>query len=233
LNQLIDWLLYAAHEADPDNAPRNIAGIIAGWYFVLTPSGPDEPGAPAETGDTLTAKTVRALLLSSAARHCSRRLRNSLLERWAEMKSDILEEVIQLEALASYFNSASVSSDLMSSMSLVRSRVFSATLLPIGTRGASTAAQLSPPPNTEVLELKLVITGESYRTYSAEIQKPAFAVDFTITDLTIEIVEGSKAVVLRLPQRFFDEGEFRVLLRGMTSDNKMEDIGEYVFQTRR
>jgi len=114
-----------------------------------------------------------------------------------------------------------------------KSRVFSATLLPIGTRGASTAAQLSPPPNTEVLELKLVITGESYRTYSAEIQKPAFAVDFTITDLTIEIVEGSKAVVLRLPKRFFDEGEFRILLRGMTSDNKMEDIGEYVFQTRR
>jgi hypothetical protein len=112
-------------------------------------------------------------------------------------------------------------------------RVFSATLLPIRTRGASAPAQFSPPPNPEVLELKLVVTGESYRTYSAEIQKPAFAAGFTITDLTIETVEGSKAVVLRLPYRLFSEGEFRILLRGLTSDDKMEDIGEYVLQIKR
>ncbi|MDX6498690.1 MAG: hypothetical protein QOG23_1950 [Blastocatellia bacterium] len=112
-------------------------------------------------------------------------------------------------------------------------RVFSATLLPIGTRGASALVQLSPPPNTEVLELKLVLTGEVYRKYSAEIQKPAFAAGFTITDLTIETREGSKAVVLRLPYRFFSEGEFRILLRGLASDDKMEEIGEYVFQAKR
>jgi hypothetical protein len=112
-------------------------------------------------------------------------------------------------------------------------RVFSGTLLPIGTRGASAPVQLSPPPNTEVLELKLALTGEVYRTYSAEIQKPAFAARFTITDLTIETGEGSKAVVLRLPYRFFSDGEFRVLLRGLASSDKMEEIGEYAFQIKR
>jgi hypothetical protein len=113
------------------------------------------------------------------------------------------------------------------------SRVFFTTLLPIGTRGRSDSEQLSPPPDTEVLELKLVLTGEVYRTYSAEIQEPALAARFTITDLTIETVEGHKAVALRLPYRFFKEGEFRVLLRGMTNDDKMEEIGEYVFQAKR
>jgi hypothetical protein len=112
------------------------------------------------------------------------------------------------------------------------SRVFFTTLLPIGTRGTSDSEQLSPPPNTEVLELKLVLTGEVYRTYSAEIQEPALAARFTITDLTIETVEGHTAVVLRLPYRFFKEGEVRVLLRGMTNDDKMEDIGEYVFHIK-
>lgn len=113
------------------------------------------------------------------------------------------------------------------------SRVFSATLLPIGTRGASASEQLNPSSNTEVLQIKLVLTGEVYRTYSAELQEPVLAARFTITDLTIETIEGGKAVVLRLPYRFFSEGEFRVLLRGVTSDNKMEDIGEYVCQIKR
>ncbi|MEK6334806.1 MAG: zf-HC2 domain-containing protein [Acidobacteriota bacterium] len=112
------------------------------------------------------------------------------------------------------------------------SRVFFTTLLPIGTRGASASEQLSPPPNTEVFELRLVLTGEVHRTYSAEIQEPALAARFTITDLMIETVEGHKAVVLRLPYTFFKEGEFRVLLRGMTNDDKMEDIGEYVFHIK-
>jgi hypothetical protein len=82
------------------------------------------------------------------------------------------------------------------------------------------------------LELKLVVTGESYRTYSAEIQKSAVAAGFTISDLTIETVGGSKVVVIRLPFKLFSEGEFRVLLRGMTRDDKIEEIGEYVFQIK-
>ncbi|MDX6498698.1 MAG: hypothetical protein QOG23_1958 [Blastocatellia bacterium] len=123
LDQLIAWLFRAAREANPDSAPLDIADIVAGWYFVLTPSDHHEPNIVDEGSDMLTTQFVRRLLLTTAVRHCSRPLKNSLLERWSEMKSDILEEVIQLEALASHFKSASLSSELMSNVAIVQRKL--------------------------------------------------------------------------------------------------------------
>jgi hypothetical protein len=123
LDQLIDWLFRAAHEANPDSAPLDIADIVAGWYFVLTPSDQHEPNIVDEASDILTTQSLRRLLLTTAVRHCSRPLKNSLLERWSEMKSDILEEVIRLEAFASHFKSASLSSELMSNVAIVQRKL--------------------------------------------------------------------------------------------------------------
>lgn len=122
LSHLIGWLFRAAYEVNPDSAPLDIADIVAGWYFVLTPSDQLEPNIVDETSDMLTTQSVRSLLLTIAVRHCSRQLKNSLLERWSEMKSDILEEVIRLEAF-DHFKSASLSSELMSNVAIVRRKL--------------------------------------------------------------------------------------------------------------
>jgi len=123
LARLIGWLFRAAYEVDPDGAALDIADIIAGWYFVLSPSIVHEPDLAVETNGNLNAHRVRKLLLASAARQCSRGLRNSLIERWSEMKSDLLEEVIRLEAFASHFNAPGLNSELISNVAIVRRKL--------------------------------------------------------------------------------------------------------------
>ncbi len=126
LELLIGWLLRAAYEIDPDSAALVIADIIAGWYFVLSPAATHEPEAAVETGDDLNAQSVRNLLLAGAVRHCSRALRKRLSERWSVMKREILDEVIRLEALASYSSGRSLDSELISNVAIVRRKLMNA-----------------------------------------------------------------------------------------------------------
>jgi hypothetical protein len=126
LELLIGWLLRAAYEIDPDTAAFIIADIITGWYFMLSPAAVHEPEVAVQPSDDINAHSVRNLLLASAARQCSRGLRIRLSERWSVMKNDILEEVIRLEAFASYSSGRSLDSELISNVAIVRRKLMDA-----------------------------------------------------------------------------------------------------------
>lgn len=113
-----------------------------------------------------------------------------------------------------------------------KERIFSTTLLSIATRGPNTTVQIRQPRHTAVIDVKLVVTGDSYPSYRAVIQSLALTEGFTISDLVAETNRGNNIVSLLLPYSLLSEGEYRIRLRGQTSDGKLEDVGEYVFQIK-
>jgi hypothetical protein len=123
---LIGWLFTAAFEVDQDNAMSVIADIIAGWYFILSPT-PQPKFAETTTSHDgaaeLDARTVRQLLLERLAQHCSRSQKSSLLAIWESFKSDILEEVLRIEEFANELAEISLNVELMTDTATARRKL--------------------------------------------------------------------------------------------------------------
>jgi hypothetical protein len=113
------------------------------------------------------------------------------------------------------------------------STLSSATLLPVSTRQVNSTPALSPPPSSEIVELQLVLDGNAYSNYTAEIQKVTNPERFVIPNLHVDTSRKEKAVVVWLPNNFLRDGEYRISLRAQTTSEQFEEVGEYSFQIKR
>lgn len=123
---LIEWLFTAAFESGREAAMSIVADIIAGWYFILSPTPLLEPAGPANAEDgapALNARTVRQLLLEGVAQHCSRSQKSGLLAVWESFRNDILKEVFQLEEFTNRHAEGSLNAKLMTDAATARRKL--------------------------------------------------------------------------------------------------------------
>ena len=123
LDVLVRWVCTAAREVDSENA---IADIVAGWYFVLSPSTSeessklaDEPGAQTD----LTAVIVRDLLFECIIRHTTHKQRNALPAIWDRLRKDILDTIFELDSLINVISDSSLNPELISDAATARCKL--------------------------------------------------------------------------------------------------------------
>ncbi|HEV7904647.1 MAG TPA: hypothetical protein VGO96_12460 [Pyrinomonadaceae bacterium] len=109
-------------------------------------------------------------------------------------------------------------------------RIFSTDLSPVVVRSSANSGMISPPAQTTVVELRLVLIGEEYQNYRASLQKFDSTDQFTIPGLRAESATGGKVVPVKIPARLLTRGIYQLRLRGDNGTGEPVEVGEYQFQ---
>jgi hypothetical protein len=109
-------------------------------------------------------------------------------------------------------------------------RIFSIDLPPVVVRSSANSGMISPPAQTTVVELRLVLIGEEYQNYRASLQKFDSTDQFTISGLRAESTPGGEVVPIKIPARLLTRGIYQLRLRADTAAGEPVEVGEYQFQ---
>jgi hypothetical protein len=122
--------------------------------------------------------------------------------------------------------------DLNSPSSLRESRpqALSVVLPPVSVRSVEPHPELTPGPDTRIVELRLLLTQkEQYPSYRAVLRRVGNAEQFTISNLHVENSSGGNAIRVNLPTHLLPPGLYQVLLSGVTGDGAPGTVEEYTF----
>ena len=116
LGLLVSWVWAAAAGADADKALFVIAHLFAGWFFILSSSTSDDSFEVSDEGDgetVMSARVVRNMLFTCLAGHITHGQRNALTEIWDHLRYDILDRIIELDALMNEITGSSLNVDVI------------------------------------------------------------------------------------------------------------------------
>ena len=105
---------------------------------------------------------------------------------------------------------------------------FSVMVLPVSPRGGS-AAKFSPPPQAAPVQLLLVLGGDEYQSYQADLLIPGRPGRRTVRQLHAEDTPAGRTISLIIPASLLTQGDYRVRLAGLTPAGDVEEIAEYTF----
>jgi hypothetical protein len=102
-------------------------------------------------------------------------------------------------------------------------------LAPVALRNVNDAATLPIPLPAEIIEVRLILSGNIYASYIVEFSKIGATEKFTVENLHAQSMTGGQVVVVRLPSRMLNRGDYRLSLIGLADDRKRAGAGEYQF----
>jgi hypothetical protein len=108
--------------------------------------------------------------------------------------------------------------------------VITATLSSGVLRGTGDIKRIAIADGVSTVRLSLeLVTGE-YQSYHAVVQTDKGYAIFTASELKPEKTETGRAVILDLPARLLNKGDYQINLSGLVSGEKLEDVGRYYFR---
>lgn len=106
---------------------------------------------------------------------------------------------------------------------------FPLALVPGALRDANNASTLSMPFTSEIIELRLILTGNVYPRYAVELNRVGGEETYRIDGLNGQQTGSGMAVVVRIPSRLLSRGDYKLSLIGIAPNGNKTKIGEYVF----
>jgi hypothetical protein len=106
---------------------------------------------------------------------------------------------------------------------------FALALAPVALRNANDASTLSLPVASEILELRLILSGDTYPRYLVGLNRIGGAETYRIQGLNAQQTANGQAVVVRIPARLLNPGDYKLSLIGIAADGTETRGGEYVF----
>jgi hypothetical protein len=106
------------------------------------------------------------------------------------------------------------------------------TLSPISFRGGNDLSAVVIPQRSGIVQLSLVLPADEYKTYRVALQKSGDVQRFIIDDLPASTTQNGKAVILSLPARSLDRGDYVLELSGSNGDGRFEQAGGYTFRVQ-
>ena len=123
LDALVRWVCTAAKDVDSDKA---VADIVAGWYFVLSPSTSDDSPRVDDESDAqtdLSAAIVRELLFKYLMRHTTRKQRTALPAIWDHLRKEILDTIFNLDSLINEVSNSSLNPEPIADATTARCKL--------------------------------------------------------------------------------------------------------------
>lgn len=104
-------------------------------------------------------------------------------------------------------------------------------LLPNSTRGSEATPTLLIRGAAEV-RLDLHLETGDYKSYRATIRTAEGEEVWRVDRLRLEATPAGRAIVVRLPARRFDRGDYIAMLRGVTAAGEVDEVGSYYFRVQ-
>ena len=106
--------------------------------------------------------------------------------------------------------------------------VFPLPLRSVNVRGE--AQVLPPPPESGVVELRLLRAADEYKGYRVTLQRVGGVSQYSVHGLRAADTPAGRAVPVRIPARLLTPGTYRLRLSGIRDDDRAEELDEYIFQ---
>jgi methionine-rich copper-binding protein CopC len=84
--------------------------------------------------------------------------------------------------------------------------------------------------DTPAAQLRLELTDQHSESYEATLLTDEDVVVFSVGSLRPENDEGDRVLILIIPAKFLPAGDYKLKLRGTTTDGRTSDAGSYPFQ---
>lgn len=84
------------------------------------------------------------------------------------------------------------------------------------------------PAQTSVVQLRLPVDSAAYRAYEVTLIREPDSPLFTLSDRQPIDSANRKMLIVRVPADVLTPGEYRLALKGMTADGRVDDLGSYV-----
>lgn len=111
-----------------------------------------------------------------------------------------------------------------------RARFLSVPLTSTLNRASGEMPRVSVPAQTNILQLRPVLTSESYRTYQATLSTIEGDELFTFAPLQPVITDGNRTLIINVPNGILTRGDYLLKLRGATENGASADADEYPFR---
>ncbi|HEX7772313.1 MAG TPA: hypothetical protein VF435_07810 [Pyrinomonadaceae bacterium] len=89
--------------------------------------------------------------------------------------------------------------------------------------------RLNVPKNVTVVQIRLPVEAGSYSRYNATLIREPDSTLFTLNDRQLIDSENRKLLVVRVPADALSPGEYRLAVKGVTDDGRVDDLGSYNF----
>ncbi len=97
-------------------------------------------------------------------------------------------------------------------------------------RASGEMTRVSVPAQTNILQLRPVLTSEPYRRYQATLSTTEGDEIFTFAPLQPVITDGNRTLIINVPAGILTRGDYILTLRGATENGDSADAGEYPFR---
>lgn len=98
-----------------------------------------------------------------------------------------------------------------------------------GPQDNPTEPRLNVPKNVSVVQLRLPVEVGSYSRYHATLIREPDSTLFTLNDRQLVDSDNRKLLVVRVPADALVPGEYRLSVKGVTADSRVDDLGSYNF----
>ena len=102
-------------------------------------------------------------------------------------------------------------------------------LLPVTLRDASEASTLRLPLTAQVIEVRLILAGSSYSSYSVELTRMESPEKYNINELREQSTTNGEAVVVRIPSRMLERGDYKLSLFGELNGGGVVPLVSIIF----
>src|SRR5215213_84718 len=92
-----------------------------------------------------------------------------------------------------------------------------------------TEPRLNVPKNVTVVQIRLPVEVSSYSRYHATLIREPDSTLFTLNDRQLVDSENRKFLVVRVPADALVPGQYRLSVKGVTDDARIDDLGSYNF----
>jgi len=127
----------------------------------------------------------------------------------------------QVESLNASASTANMQSDLALELPALRLRS--------GPQDNPTEPRLNVPKNISVVQLRLPVEVGSYSRYHVTLIREPDSTLFTLNDRQLVDSGNRKLLVVRVPAGALVPGEYRLSVKGVTADARVDDLGSYNF----
>lgn len=127
----------------------------------------------------------------------------------------------QVESLNASGSAANMQSDLALELPALRLRS--------GPQDNPSEPRLNVPKNVTVVQIRLPVEVGSYSRYHATLIREPDSTLFTLNDRQLVDSDNRKLLVVRVPADALVPGEYRLSVKGVTADSRVDDLGSYNF----
>jgi hypothetical protein len=101
-------------------------------------------------------------------------------------------------------------------------------LAPVALRDPNAASTVSMPFSAEIIELRLILSGNPYSRYMVGLSRIGGTETYRVDGLNAQPAANGQAVVVRIPSRLLSPGDYKLGLIGIAPNGNKCDAGEYV-----